>query len=401
MRNGYQVGVVGGGIIGLATARALLEGGMRRVVVLEAEERIATHQTGHNSGVIHSGLYYKPGSLKAQNCLTGRDALYRYCEDKGIPHRRSGKIIVATRKEELQGLELLRRRGRANGLQALRIMDWRELRELEPEVDGIAGMRVREAGIVDYSEVAAAFRRDIDARGGEVRTDSRVVSAALRGGRHFLETSSDPVEANMVVNCAGLQCDRVARLFGVDPGVVMVPFRGEYYDLVPSASELVKNPIYPVPDPAFPFLGVHLTPTIQGTVEAGPNAVLAFKREGYRKSDFSLRDFAEVLAYPGFRRLAARHWRYGWSELVRSFSKRLFVKAVQRLVRRITDGDLLPGKSGVRSQAVDPGGSLLDDFHIVHGERSVHVLNAPSPAATSSLSIGSGIARHVLAVRGP
>ena len=203
MRNGYQVGVVGGGIIGLATARALLEGGMRRVVVLEAEERIATHQTGHNSGVIHSGLYYKPGSLKAQNCLTGRDALYRYCEDKGIPHRRSGKIIVATRKEELQGLELLRRRGRANGLQALRIMDWRELRELEPEVDGIAGMRVREAGIVDYSEVAAAFRRDIDARGGEVRTDSRVVSAALRGGRHFLETSSDPVEANMVVNCAG------------------------------------------------------------------------------------------------------------------------------------------------------------------------------------------------------
>lgn len=396
MAKPHRVAIVGGGIIGLATGRALLDAGLQGVVVLEAEDRIATHQTGHNSGVIHSGLYYKPGSLKAQNCFAGREAMYRYCEEKGIRHRRSGKIIVATRADELPRLEELRRRGDANGLRELRILGRPELRELEPEVDAIAGLRILEAGIVDYGEVAQAFQRDIEAKGGEVRTAARVDSVALREGRHVLETRAGSVEAAIVVNCAGLQCDRVARLCGVEPGVAIVPFRGEYYDLSPSARELVRNPIYPVPDPAFPFLGVHLTPTIHGNVEAGPNAVLALKREGYRKSDVSLRDVADVLTYRGFRRLAGRHWRYGWSEIVRSFSKRLFVQAVQRLVPRIQAADLRPGKTGVRAQAVDPSGALLDDFHIVYGERSVHVLNAPSPAATSSLSIGSGIAQRVL-----
>jgi L-2-hydroxyglutarate oxidase len=395
MAGACRVAVVGGGIIGLASARALLEAGVRPVVVLEAESRIATHQTGHNSGVIHSGLYYKPGSLKAQNCFAGREALYRYCAERGIPHRRSGKIIVATSTSELPRLEELRRRGEANGLDDLRIMERRELHELEPEVDAVAGMRIREAGIVDYRQVALAFRADIDAAGGEVRTGARVVGVGRSDGRHVVETTAGPFEADLVVNCAGLQCDRIARLCGVEPGIAIVPFRGEYYDLAEAARGLVRNPIYPVPDPAFPFLGVHLTPTIGGTVEAGPNAVLALKREGYRKLDLSPRDLAEVLLYPGFRRLAARHWRYGLSEVARSLSKRLFVASVRRLVPRITAQDLLPGKTGVRAQAVSREGLLLDDFHIVHGERSVHVLNAPSPAATSSLSIGIGIARRV------
>jgi L-2-hydroxyglutarate oxidase len=384
MAESHGVAVIGAGIIGLASARALLEVGMRRVVVLEAEERVATHQTGHNSGVIHSGLYYRPGSLKAQNCLAGREALYRYCAERG-----------ATSAAELTRLEELRRRGEANGLADLRIMDRAELRELEPEVEAVAGMRILEAGVVDYGEVAAAFREDVERAGGEVRTRARVEAVRFSEGRHILETSAGAVWADLVVNCAGLQSDRVARLCGVDPGVAIVPFRGEYYDLSPSARGFVRSPIYPVPDPAFPFLGVHLTPTIHGTVEAGPNAVLAFKREGYGKLDFSARDLAEILTYPGFRRLAARHWRYGWSEMVRSLSKGLFVESVQRLVPRIRAQDLVPGKSGVRAQAVGRDGALLDDFHIVYGERSVHVLNAPSPAATSSLSIGTEIARRV------
>ena len=322
--------------------------------------------------------------------------MYRYCQEAGVPHRRCGKLIVATREEELPALEELRRRGVANGLDGLRILGRDELRDLEPEVVGIAGMQVQEAGIVDFGAVAAAFAGDIDELGGEIRLGARVVDAPLRGGAQSVVTLSGVVDATVLINCAGLQADRIARLCGVDPGVMIVPFRGEYYDLVPSARRLVRNPIYPVPDPAFPFLGVHLTPTVHDTVEAGPNAVLAFKREGYRKTDVSLRDLLGVLAYPGFRRLAVRHWRYGWSEMVRSFSKRRFVQALQRLVPRLTAEDLVVGKTGVRAQAVDPTGKLVDDFHILHGERSVHVLNTPSPAATASISIGERIVRHVL-----
>lgn len=392
-----DVVVIGGGIVGLATARALLlRRAAERVVVLEAETRVAAHQTGRNSGVVHSGLYYKPGSSKAENCAAGREAMYRYCEERGVPFKRCGKVVVATREDERPRLEELRLRGTANGLRDLRIMDRAELRELEPEVDGIAGLHVTEAGIVDYGEVARRFAEDVLAAGGEIRTGARVHAVEVRGGAHHLETSSGTFESVVLVNCAGLQCDRVARMCGVEPDVAIVPFRGEYYELTPEASALVRNPIYPVPDPAFPFLGVHLTPTIHGRVEAGPNAVLAFRREGYRKTDISPRDLGEVLGFPGFWALARRHWRYGLSEIVRSLDKKRFVAAVQRLVPAIESGHLVPGKTGVRAQAVARDGRLLDDFHIVQDGRSVHVLNAPSPAATASLSIGEHIADRVV-----
>ena len=392
MSKHYDVVIIGGGIVGLATARALLQNGVRHVAVLEAEAAIATHQTGRNSGVIHSGLYYKPGSSKAENCRAGRDAMYRFCEENGIPFRRSGKIIVATRESELPRLRDLQQRGIANGLSDLRLLSRDELRELEPEVDAIAGMAVREAGIVDYGAVARAFADQIRAAGGEIFTSAAVRAVRTRSGKHEVEHAAGDLTAALLVNCAGLQCDRVARLCGVDPEVAIIPFRGEYYDLVPSARSLVRNPIYPVPDPAFPFLGVHLTPTIHGKVEAGPNAVLAFKREGYRKRDFSLRDTLTTLSYPGFIRLAGRHWSYGWSEMARSFSKRLFLKSLQALVPRLQESDIVPGKAGVRAQAVDRNGKLLDDFYIVEGPGSIHVLNAPSPAATASISIGQSIA---------
>ena len=400
MQQGYATAIVGGGIVGLATARALVRRGVDRLVVLEAEERLASHQTGRNSGVIHSGLYYKPGSLKAQNCVAGREAMYRYCEEEGIPHRRSGKIVVAIRESELPALEELRRRGEANGLEGLRVLDRAELRELEPEVDAIAGLWVREAGIVDYREVARAIARDVEAGGGEIRTGARVSAVETRGGALRIVAGGETLEAEALVNCAGLHSDRLARLCGVEPGLRIVPFRGEYYDLVPEARGLVRNPIYPVPDPAFPFLGVHLTPTIDGRVEAGPNAVLALKREGYRKRDVDLRDMAETLGYRGFHRLAARHWRSGAAEMYRSLSRRRFVEDLRRLVPRLQKGDLRRGKAGVRAQAVDPEGRLVDDFRILFGERSAHVLNAPSPAATAALSIGAFIADRVLDGRG-
>lgn len=392
----YDISVVGAGIVGLATARALLARGAGRVLVLEAEDEIASHQTGHNSGVIHSGLYYKPGSSKARNCVVGRAAMYEYCAERGVPHMQCGKLVVATRQDEVARLEELRRRGAENGLADLRMLSREELRELEPEVDGVAGIHVREAGIVDYGDVAQALATDVRTMGGDVRTGARVHAIYPTEGRHRLETEIGDFEASTLVNCAGLQSDRVARACGVDSEVQIVPFRGEYYELTPSAAGLVRNPIYPVPDPAFPFLGVHLTPTIHGTVEAGPNAVLAFRREGYRRFDVSVRDLAETLTFPGFLALAAKHWRYGLSEVARSLIKGRFVAAVNRLVPALTDEDFIPGKTGVRAQAVDRRGRLLDDFHIAYGPRSVHVLNAPSPAATASLSIGEHIARTVL-----
>ena len=393
----YDVAIVGGGLIGLATARALVLHGVRSLVVLEAEDRLAAHQSGHNSGVIHSGLYYRPGSLKARMCTSGREAMYRFCEAEGIPYRRSGKLVVATAEREIPVLRELERRGRANGLEGLEYIGRERFRELEPEVDGIAALWVREAGIVDYVRVAEALARIVRESGGEIRTGARV--HAVRRGQGGLEiiTASGDVRASLMVNCAGLHSDRVARLCGTDPGVRIVPFRGEYHELVGAARGLIRNPIYPVPDPALPFLGVHFTPTIDGRVEVGPNAVLAWKREGYRHRDVSLRDVAEVLTYGGFWRLARKYWRSGVAELARSLSKERLVRELQRLVPRVQAADLVPGKSGVRAQAVDAQGKLVDDFVIVHGERSVHVLNAPSPAATASLSIGAHIAQEVLA----
>ena len=394
----YDVAVAGGGIVGLATALALVESGQLSVVLLEAEERLAGHQSSHNSGVIHSGLYYLPDSLKAQTCREGREAMYRFCADEGIPYRQDGKLVVATRPEELAALAQLEARGRANGLAGIRQLGQEELRELEPEVTGLAGLWVPETGVVDFAKVAAAFARRVQARGAEIRTGARVVAAREDGSALVVETTAGDVHASLLVTCAGLQADRLARACGVDPGVLIIPFRGEYYELLPARRDLVRHPIYPVPDPRFPFLGVHFTRTIDDRVHAGPNAVLALKREGYRRTDVSARDVAEMVSFVGFWRMAGRYWKTGLAEMGRSVSKSAFVRALQRLVPNLRAEDLVPGGSGVRAQAVDRSGALVADFRIVEGRRSLHVLNAPSPAATASISIGRHIARRALAM---
>ncbi len=386
----YDAVVVGGGIVGMATAMALLP--RFRVVVLEAESRLAAHQTGHNSGVIHSGLYYAPGSLKAKNCTTGRLALERFCEARDIPFERCGKIVVATCQEEVPALERLAERGAANGLDGIVRLDPEGIREREPHAVGVAGLYVPQTGIVDYSRVTDAFAHEVRAAGGEIRTGARVTAiAGPRDSEIVAETTSGTFAGRLLVGCAGLQADRVARMAGLDSGVRIVPFRGEYHELAADRRGLVRNLIYPVPDPRFPFLGVHFTRRITGEVEAGPNAVLAFAREGYRKTSFSLRDTAATFSWPGFRRLARRYLRTGLGEMVRSWSTSAFVRALQRLMPEITAADLAPGGAGVRAQALGRDGALVDDFHIVGGDGSLHVLNAPSPAATASIAIG----RHV------
>ncbi len=392
MSSTFDVAIIGGGIVGAATGMALVSRPGVRVVVLEAEPVLAAHQTGHNSGVIHSGLYYKPGSLKATNCVEGREAMYRFCEERGIAHDRCGKLVVATEPSQLAALDQLERRGHANGLAGLRRLRAEELKEHEPAVAGIAGLLVPQTGIVDYTAVTQAFARIMSEAGGEVWTSARVAGVRRNNGGLVLETLKGPVEARALINCAGLQSDRVARLCGVEPGVLIVPFRGEYYELVPERQSLVRNLIYPVPDPRFPFLGVHFTRMIAGGVEAGPNAVLAFRREGYTRTSFSARDSAEMLTYIGFWRMAAKYWPMAIGEWHRSFSKRAFVKALRGLVPGLGDGDVHPSGAGVRAQALDPHGALLDDFRIVESDRMVHVLNAPSPAATASISIGETIA---------
>ncbi|MBN1422856.1 MAG: L-2-hydroxyglutarate oxidase [Planctomycetes bacterium] len=393
--NPFDVAVIGGGIVGLATAMALSEPPGRRVVVLEAEDRLAAHQTGHNSGVIHSGLYYKPDSLKARTCAEGREALLRFCEERGIPHERCGKVVVATREDELPRLEELECRGRANGLAGIRRIGPEEIREKEPNASGIAGLWVPETGIVDFTRVTETYAEVVRAAGGEVRLGCRFLAARRGSEGPILETTAGEVPARMLVNCGGLQSDRIARACGIDPGVRIVPFRGEYYDVAPERAWLVRNLIYPVPDPQFPFLGVHFTRRVDGSVEAGPNAVLAFKREGYRRWDVSARDIFDYGLSLGFWRMALKHWRMGVGESYRSFSKGAFVQSLQRLMPVITSADLAPGGSGVRAQALDRRGKLVDDFHIVEGEGMVHVLNAPSPAATASIAIGRAIAARV------
>jgi len=392
MNSVWDVAVIGGGIVGTATAMEIGARTTARVVVLEAEGSLAAHQTGHNSGVIHSGLYYKPGSLKARNCVEGREAMYRFCAEHGIPHERCGKLVVATEPGQVAALDELERRGRANGLQGLKRLRGEELKEYEPAVSGVAGLQVPDTGIVDYTAVTHAFARLVREAGGEIRTGARVLRVDRREGGVTLDTASGPVEARSLINCAGLQSDRVARLCGVEPGVKIVPFRGEYYELVPGRESLVRNLIYPVPDPRFPFLGVHFTRMIKGGVEAGPNAVLAFRREGYGRTSFSPRDTWELFGYAGFWRMAGRYWKMGLEEMYRSGSKRAFVRALRGLIPELRDEDVHPSGSGVRAQALGPDGALLDDFRIVEAERMIHVLNAPSPAATASISIGRAIA---------
>jgi L-2-hydroxyglutarate oxidase len=386
--------VIGGGIVGVATAMALAP--RVRVQLLEAEGQLAAHQTGHNSGVIHSGLYYRPGSLKARTCTAGRRALYEFCERHGVPFERCGKVVVATRKEQILRLEALEQRGRANGLAGLRRLSAGEIAELEPHARGVAGLFVAETGIVDYGAVTRAFADQLRRHGGEIVTGARVTRVFRSPREVVVGTSAGEFRGDFLVGCAGLNSDRLARLAGLDPGVRIVPFRGEYYEVVPERRYLVRNLIYPVPDPAFPFLGVHFTRRVNGTVEAGPNAVLALKREGYRRTSFSLRDTLTTLTYPGFWRLAGRYARTGVGELWRSWSKGAFVAALQELVPEIEAGDLHGYGAGVRAQALGRDGQLLDDFHLVEGERQLHVLNAPSPAATASIAIGRTIAERVL-----
>jgi L-2-hydroxyglutarate oxidase len=392
MSSTFDVAIIGGGIVGTATGMALVRTPGVRVVVLEAEPALAAHQTGHNSGVIHSGLYYKPGSLKATNCVEGREKMYRFCEEHGIAHDRCGKLVVATSASQLPALDDLERRGRANGLAGITRLRAEELKEREPHVAGMAGLFVPQTGIVDYTAVTERFGRLVTDAGGEVWTSAAVSAVERRNGAIVLETARGAVEARGLINCGGLQSDRIARMCGVDPGVEIVPFRGEYYELVPERQALVRNLVYPVPDPRFPFLGVHFTRMIAGGVEAGPNAVLAFRREGYAKTSFSIRDSVEMAGYLGFWRMAAKYWPMAIGEWHRSFSKRAFVKALQGLIPELRDEDVHASGAGVRAQALDPKGALVDDFRIVEAERMVHVLNAPSPAATASISIGETIA---------
>ncbi len=389
----FDTAVIGGGILGLATARSLLLRGNGSVLTLEAEASLAVHQTGHNSGVIHSGLYYKPGSLKAENCARGREAMYAFCERHEIPHERCGKLVVATSTLERPWLEELERRGTANGLSGLKRLDADRLREHEPHVAGVAGLQVPATGIVDFRRVSEAIADEVRGHGGEIRTGARFLGLHRKGGMLALETTAGDYLARNLINCAGLQSDRVARLCGVEPSVRIVPFRGEYYRLEPSRESLVRNLIYPVPDPSFPFLGVHFTRMIGGGVEAGPNAVWALKREGYRRTSFSAADTASALSWPGFWKMAGRHWRTGFGELWRSWNKGAFVRALQRLLPAIEPADLTPHGAGVRAQAVARDGRLLDDFAIERAENQLHVLNAPSPGATASLAIGETLAR--------
>jgi L-2-hydroxyglutarate oxidase len=392
--NRDQAVVIGGGIVGFATALAMAERGYPPIV-LEAESRLATHQTGHNSGVIHSGLYYKPGSLKARMCREGLDDMYRFCGEEGIPHRRCGKLVVAVRDDELPRLAILEERARANRV-TVRRLGPEEIREHEPEVAGVAGLWVDETGIVNYSLVTEAMARRLTKLGGEVRVGHRVLAIRRDHSEQILETTGGIVRAKLLINCAGLQCDRVARLAGVDPEMRILPFRGEYYTLRPDRANVVRGLIYPVPDPALPFLGVHFTRGIDGVVEAGPNAVLALKREGYRWRDVSLRDVGDWAAFPGFWRMARLQWRNGMAEIHRSLSRKRFLESLQLLIPNLTDADIERGPSGVRAQAVGRDGRLIDDFYIQTGPGTVHVLNAPSPAATASLAIGREVADRVL-----
>ena len=395
-RQVFDFVVIGGGIVGLSTARALLERHPgARLAVLEKEGGWARHQTGHNSGVIHSGIYYKPGSLKARFCLEGARALVEFCQERDIDYEICGKIIVATEPGELPLLDALYERGLKNGL-AVEKLDPTQLKEAEPHATGLAGLSVPSTGIVDYTRVANAFATLVEEKGGQLRTGTRVQSVSERGPEVEVRTNRGVIRARTLVNCAGLYSDRVARLCGVDPGTKIVPFRGEYYELRSEKRYLVKNLIYPVPNPKFPFLGVHFTRSVEGMVEAGPNAVLGLAREGYKKTDFVLKDFVEELTYPALWRLARTNWRTGVGEIHRSLSKKAFVRGLQKLVPEVQAGDIVPIAAGVRAQALTKEGKLVDDFLISEGEKSIHVLNAPSPAATASIPIGEEIARRIV-----
>ena len=389
----FDILIIGGGIIGLATALELTRTRpTMRVAVLEKESHVAAHQTGHNSGVIHSGLYYRPGSLKAKLCVTGAAEMARFCSEHGVPHEICGKVVVATSAGEIPALEELHRRGIANGIAGIRAIGPGELRELEPHAAGLRALHVASTGITDYAAVTRKYAELIQDAGGSIITHAEVLGIRSNSGT-IVESRAGSFSASTLINCAGLYSDRVARMAGADPGLRIIPFRGEYYEVARERRTLVRNLIYPVPDPALPFLGVHFTRRVDGRVEAGPNAVLAFRREGYRKFDIDIPELALTVSFPGFWKMAKRFWRSSMGEYYRSFSQAAFTRALQKLVPQVRACDLLPGGSGVRAQAVDPDGKLIDDFHFVRTANMLHVLNVPSPAATASLAIAREIVK--------
>ena len=389
--------VIGAGIVGLATALKLKEKMPDvEITILEKEDDVAKHQTGNNSGVIHSGIYYKPGSLKARNCINGYKMLLDFCDNQNIEYNLCGKVIVATEEGELDYLETLYQRGVENGLENLTKLNEAELKEYEPYVNGIAGIHVPQTGIVDYKIVAQKMKELLIAEGVELLFNQEVKQIYKSGTHREIRTKTKIYETDFIVSCAGLQSDRIAALTEKNLNIKIIPFRGEYYKLKKEAHHLVKTLVYPVPDPNFPFLGVHFTNLINGGVEAGPNAVFSFKREGYSKTDFDLQDTFETFTWPGFLKVAKKYWRMGIGEFYRSFNKKAFVKALQRLIPQITENDLEQGGAGIRAQACDKTGGLIDDFYFAENENIIHVLNAPSPAATASLAIGEYIVEKVL-----
>lgn len=384
--------MIGAGIVGLSFAmQAVRDLPGLRLLILEKEEGVARHQSSHNSGVVHSGVYYQPGSLKAKLCVEGARAMAEFCHEHSIPYARCGKLIVATREQEVPRLDDLWQRGQANGLIGLRLLDPTEMKEIEPACRGLRALWVPATGITDYAQVSAKYAELAMAQGATLVTGARVTGFRQDGSQVTVLTTRRNFATRAVVNCAGLYSDRIARLAGHQPDVLIVPFRGEYYDLIPERESLVRGLIYPVPDPRFPFLGVHLTRRVHGGVDAGPNAVFAFDREGYQRSDFNAQDVLESVGSAGFRRLALRNWRYGVGEFGRSLSKSAFLRSLQRLVPELKPADLRPGGAGVRAQAIRPDGSLVDDFNFLPCGRFLHILNCPSPAATASLPIGREI----------
>ena len=390
--NSYDVIVIGGGIVGLSVAMEITRRFPRlRLMVLEKENGVARHQSGHNSGVIHSGVYYKPGSLKARLCVEGAAAMVEFCQRHNIPYKICGKLIVATTPEEVPRLEQLLQRGQINGIAGLKLLTAEQMREIEPHAHGVRALLVPGTGITDYAAVSEKYAELVAVQGGSISTGTRVTGFARQGPTTVINTSRGPFAAGYVINCAGLHSDSIARMAGYKATVRIVPFRGEYYDLVPERDNLVRSLIYPVPDPRFPFLGVHFTRRVRGGVDAGPNAVLALKREGYRRRDLSPTDLLSTLSYSGFWKMAAKYWRSGLGEFHRSLSKRAFVAALQQLVPEVQESDMVPGGAGVRAQAVTGDGSLVDDFQFVHAKKMLHVFNVPSPAATSSIPIGRAL----------
>jgi L-2-hydroxyglutarate oxidase len=397
----FDIAIVGAGIVGLATAMALAQ---RRpdlkLVVLEKENRTAAHQTGNNSGVIHAGLYYKPGSLKATMAVEGARQMVEFCQEHNLPYELCGKVVVATTEDELPRLEELYRRGTANGVPGLTKISGEQIREYEPHATGIAGLWSPNTGIVDYAAVAQEYAELVERGGGEIRLNTRVTGILQQPDGLVVETSRDRVQTRTLINCGGLQSDLIAKMMGSTNGLRIVPFRGEYYELTPESQKLVRGLIYPVPDPRFPFLGVHFTKKINGSVEAGPNAVLAFAREGYKKTDFDLGHVAGLLTFPGFWIMGAKYWRMGFGEMYRSWNKRAFVEALRVLLPELGMEGVRPGGAGIRAQAMDRHGKLLDDFSIIEAHNAIHVLNAPSPAATASIVIGQAIVDRALAAFG-